>query len=67
MDPDVRELVEMTSLCKELHVLPRAGGLLDQDSYHVYGMGLVLAAFNERQQLEHRRMEAEQRTKARRR
>lgn len=55
----------MTLLCKQLHVLPRAGGLLDQDSFHVYGMNLVLAALNERQELEQKRAESEQRTRRR--
>lgn len=27
--------IEIAGLCKELGVLPRAGGLLDQDWYHV--------------------------------
>ena len=38
------EAIELTNLCQELHCLPGAGGLLDQDSKHVWLMKLVLAA-----------------------
>jgi hypothetical protein len=38
----------MTRLCQELHCLPNAGGLFDQDSYHVHLMKLVLEADVER-------------------
>lgn len=36
--------IELTGLCQSLGVLPRGGGLLDQDSYHVYMMQCVLSA-----------------------
>lgn len=44
--------LEMFYLCQELHVLPQAGGLLDQDSLFVH---LMLSAFRwqqERRQLD---------------
>jgi hypothetical protein len=48
MDDDVAYAVYITQLCQELHCLPSAGGLLDQDSYHVWMMGKVIDAQNER-------------------
>lgn len=34
----------MAYLCETLGCLPRPGGLLDQDSYHIYLIHSVLAA-----------------------
>ena len=42
----------MTRLCQEFHVLPNAGGLLDQDSYHVWLMANVIEADRERDERE---------------
>jgi hypothetical protein len=57
--------MELTSLCKELGALPREGGLLDQDYYHVVLMRSVLTAVNEKDQKD--RKEAESKAKAHRR
>lgn len=35
MDDDVQLAIELTHLCSAFHVLPRQGGLLDQDYYHI--------------------------------
>lgn len=51
-DDELAIAIEMTNLCKVLGVLPRAGGLLDQDAYDVYMMQAVLAAQAEREELE---------------
>jgi hypothetical protein len=57
--------IDMTVLCRDLHVLPQAGGLLDQDSYHMYLIQETLAVLNERERQE---VEAEKsKAKARRR
>ena len=34
-DEEVVLAMELTELCQSLRVLPRAGGLLDQDYYHI--------------------------------
>jgi len=34
-DHEVAFAMDMYSLCKQFKVLPRAGGLLDQDYYHI--------------------------------
>lgn len=47
-DEDVMEAIELAILCRDLKVLPRAGGLLDQDSYHVWLMDKVFAAMDKR-------------------
>jgi hypothetical protein len=51
-DKEVAMAVEMTVLCRDLGVLPRAGGLLDQDSYHVWLMQQTLTVLNEKEQKE---------------
>lgn len=45
-DEEVSFAVDMTSLCKALGVLPRSGGLLDQDWYHIALMKAAIRAFN---------------------
>jgi hypothetical protein len=55
-DPEVALAINMTNLCRELHVLPQAGGLLDQDSYHVWLIQETLAVLQEK---ERRDMDAE--------
>jgi hypothetical protein len=58
--------VDMTVLCRDLHVLPQAGGLLDQDSYHIWLIQETLAVLHEKEEadLERERQQAE--AKARR-
>lgn len=43
---DVLQAIEMTDMCEAFHVLPRTGGLLDQDYYHIQVMHAVLRARN---------------------
>lgn len=45
-DEEVAFAVDISSLCKALQVLPRLGGLLDQDWYHVALLRAGLRAFN---------------------
>ena len=49
------DAIQMTIMCQELHCLPGAGGLLDQDSKHVWLMTLVSNAQAERAKLEQNR------------
>lgn len=51
-DAVVAQAITMTNLCQALHVLPQAGGLLDQDALHVYMIECVLSAQNERAEME---------------
>lgn len=44
-DDEVFLAVELSSLCKALGVLPRPGGILDQDWYHVALLKAGLRAF----------------------
>lgn len=41
-DDEAMELVQMAQVCRAYRVLPRAGGLLDQDALFVY----ILAAYD---------------------
>ena len=41
---EVLSIIELTQLCKALNVLPREGGLLDQDARTVRGMQMVMVA-----------------------
>jgi hypothetical protein len=51
-DFEVQLALEIAGLCETYGVLPRAGGLLDQDSYHVYMMRAVQSAKQKRQERE---------------
>ena len=44
--------LDMTILCREFHVLPGPGGLLDQDSYAVYLMENALQVLSEHEKRE---------------
>jgi hypothetical protein len=55
-DADVLELIELYILCRTFKALPRAGGVLDQDSYTMFGLNLVAQAFEERRQKDQPRM-----------
>jgi hypothetical protein len=47
--------VETTTLSERFSVLPRAGGLLDQDAGWVSGMQMVLSAMSEKAELDNKR------------
>jgi hypothetical protein len=57
----------MTALCRSLGVLPGAGGLLDQDSYHVYAIQETLAVLNEKEEMDIQAEKAKAKAEARRR
>jgi hypothetical protein len=59
-DPEVIEAITFVRLCQEFRTLPRTGGILDQDSYHVWLIEHVLQAQNEKQQLEEHKNKAKQ-------
>lgn len=44
-EDDVIQAIELTDLCKALHVLPRSGGLLDQDPIDIRMLKAGLRAF----------------------
>jgi hypothetical protein len=50
--PEAREFLNIVGMCQEFHVLPRAGGLLDQDTVFVYLMSAVLQFSEEKRQLD---------------
>jgi hypothetical protein len=54
-DVEVREIVNIVRMCQGLQALPRAGGLLDQDSYFVYLLSVVLSADAEKEKMEESR------------
>ena len=47
--------IELTSLATRLHVLPRAGGLLDQDYYHIKLLRAGIRAFEKAEELEYKK------------
>jgi hypothetical protein len=47
--------IELTQVCQGMRALPRAGGVLDQDSYHIYMIQTVLAAQAEKAELDRKR------------
>jgi hypothetical protein len=46
------QLIGIANMCQHLHCLPGPGGLLDQDSFLVYGMDLVVDAQNAKQEMD---------------
>lgn len=54
----------MTNLAQTFHTMPRAGGLLDQDSLQMYLMTQVTQAQNELQDKENKDMERRARSGA---
>jgi hypothetical protein len=54
-------------MCQHLHCLPSPGGLLDQDSFMVYGMDLVVDAQGIKQDLESNSAEAKRKSESMRR
>ncbi len=50
-------LINITNTCQAFNCLPSPGGLLDQDSYLVHGMQLVLEAQAERQKMDQEKAE----------
>lgn len=51
-DDEVILAVELTQFCKAFHVLPRAGGVLDQDYYIITLLRAGLRAFDKKEQIE---------------
>ena len=51
-DDEVAFAVDMASLCRALQVLPRSGGILDQDWYHVALLRAALRAFHIKEERE---------------
>jgi hypothetical protein len=47
--------LETLGMCQELHVLPKPGGLYDQDSMYVHLMKHALMAQHERRELDNRK------------
>lgn len=50
-------------MCQELHVLPKPGGLYDQDSMFVHLMKYALVAQHERRELDNHNAARKARTK----
>ncbi len=46
--PDIIRIIELTNLCQAFNVLPREGGVLDQDAETMRKMQMVLVAQNEK-------------------
>jgi uncharacterized membrane protein len=55
-DAEVAALIELYYMCETFHALPGAGGILDQDSYLMYGLLLVASAVQEKTAKEHPNM-----------
>jgi hypothetical protein len=49
-EPDLETslAIDIAALCKEYRVLPKAGGLLDQDPYYVLVLKAYTLAINEK-------------------
>lgn len=58
---DAGKFLELLSICQELHVLPKGGGLLDQDSYFVHLMKYALVCQQDRRELDNHKNVQKQR------
>jgi hypothetical protein len=47
-DEEAALAIDLAVLCSELHVLPRAGGVLDQDPYELYLLRAGLSGLNKK-------------------
>lgn len=57
--------IELTNICQALQSLPGPGGVLEQDSYHIYMIQAVLAAQAEKAELDRKRQAQSQSTSRR--
>lgn len=55
IEQEAWDAIDMTRLCQELHCLPHAGGIKDQDARDVWLMKQVLLADIERAKLDKQR------------
>jgi len=58
-DPEVNFFVELHVLCEQYKQLPQPGGVMDQDSYLMYGLLGTIKAFQERQEWDMRQQKAQ--------
>ena len=49
-DPDIVDIIELTNLCQAFNVLPREGGVLDQDAETMHKMQMVMVAQAKKQE-----------------
>jgi hypothetical protein len=62
-DREVAMAIDMTILCRELGALPGPGGLLDQDSYHVWLLQETIQAMNKKEKRDMDQAEAKAKRK----
>lgn len=55
VEHDVAEAIDLTRMCETFRCLPGPGGLLDQDSYAMFLMKMVIEADNEKAELDSKR------------
>lgn len=60
-EDDVAAAINMTNLCTRFRCLPDPGGLLQQDAFNVWIMQHVLAAQDEREELDSKKQESKAR------
>jgi hypothetical protein len=65
-DPEVNFFVELHVLCKEYQALPQAGGVMDQDSYLMYGLLGTIKAFQDKAQWDAEQQKAQAEIRAKR-
>jgi len=53
-DFEAAALLELTYFARELHLLPRQGGVLDQDSYFIHFFNHIIQLQNKREELDRR-------------
>jgi hypothetical protein len=56
-DEEAALAIDLAVLCSELHVLPRAGGVLDQDPYELGLLRAGLSGLNKRAERDRARSE----------
>jgi hypothetical protein len=57
-DDETAAAINLTILCQKFKQLPRPGGVLDQDAYHVHLLQTVLQVIEEKREMEEKRSKA---------
>lgn len=63
LENEATRVIGLVSLVQEFHVLPRAGGILDQDCYFVFLLNHVLLFQQARHELDQKKNVAQQQQK----
>ena len=65
-DEEVQLAIDLTALATRLHVLPQAGGLLDQDYYYIKLLRAGIRAFEKKEEQEYKKAKSDAKSRSHR-